>query len=495
MATDNGTTTTDSGLVAIDLSAVSVTVTQSQLRIVWTLAGSVNAQGGYNLLSTGQSLWWSAILRPPSAKYAYIANVEDTNSVVTAVFDRQGAPKIYHPGVSIVFADDAVTMLVDLAVVPFTLSHFIWSAGTLDNLTAQNNGQLALESTECPAGNGNVSFPQVSAPTPNTTTATCVPPPPTIPTTTMAGTPAMSLPTAPAQRFTAGLSGLEQSLGHFYAGRATPSAAITDANAICGPPTTDLVVGATLACTVIPPDMDSAELFVRIGPTDNEFVPLGAGSEFPCSALDSGELAAYRAMRGDCPTTETTSPTTTSMVPPTTATMAPTTTTTMAPTTTTTSTTTTMVPTTTTIALVDVPGELAGMSSARATQVLEARGFRVVAADTTVALCQYNPGEVSSWLPYEPALPEGSTLTIEVCPGDPQDGGPGYTALPEVGAMQEAAAVHLLEASGFRVVAKPGGYAGLCDGGTFGSPGQVQVESPGTPYALTGSTVTIGFCR
>ena len=177
LATDNGRTTTDSGLVAIDLSSVSVTITQSQLRIVWTLAGSVNAVGGYNDLSTGQLLEWYAVLMPSSAKYSYFANVEDTNSVVTAVFDRQGAPKLYHPGVSVTFADNSVTMLVDLSVVPFTLSHFIWSANALDNLTALNNGQLALESTECPAGNGNVSFPQVSEPTvppgvPSTSTPT-----------------------------------------------------------------------------------------------------------------------------------------------------------------------------------------------------------------------------------------------------------------------------------------------------------------------------------
>jgi len=72
--------------------------------------------------------------------------------------------------------------------------------------------------------------------------------------------------------------------------------------------------------------------------------------------------------------------------------------------------------------------------------------------------CPLNQGDVASWLPYEPALLEGSTVTIEVCPGDPQDGGPGYTSVPEVGAMQEEDGSSPLEVSGFRVVVKPGGY-------------------------------------
>ena len=506
LATDNGRTTTDSGLVAIDLSSVSVTITQSQLRIVWTLAGSVNAVGGYNDLSTGQLLEWYAVLMPSSAKYSYFANVEDTNSVVTAVFDRQGAPKLYHPGVSVTFADNSVTMLVDLSVVPFTLSHFIWSANALDNLTALNNGQLALESTQCPAGNGDVSFPQASEPTPNTTTATSAPSP-TVPLTTIAETPTTIYPSSPVLPFSNGLVGLEYAISKAFSARKIPSAAaLANVTATCGPSPTKLTAGEVIACGVVSPTVGAAEMFVRItGSRANEFVPLMEGSEIPCTALNPAELSAIRInVPIDCPTTTTMAPTTTTTVAPiTTTTMAPTTTsasttTTMVPTTTTTmapTTTTTVAPTTTTTTLVEVPGEIAGMSSARATQVLEARGFRVVAAETTVALCQYNPGEVSSWLPYELALPEGSTVTIEVCPGDPQDGGPGYTALPEVLAMQEATAVHLLEVAGFRVVAKPGGYAGLCDGGTFGSPGQVQVESPGTPYALTGSTVTIGFCR
>ncbi len=67
--------------------------------------------------------------------------------------------------------------------------------------------------------------------------------------------------------------------------------------------------------------------------------------------------------------------------------------------------------------VVPLPAWLAGMTATEATQRLSENGFRVGTGVATTAECvDYSQGQVATWRPHVAVLPEGSTVTIEVCP-------------------------------------------------------------------------------